>query len=133
MSEAAREEAKLEAAPDEYGVCATCGIAQVDDTKLEECDGCDLVKHCSDKCRENHIEQHEEEFKKRLSCTTKIYSSSLTALIKGNARSASCRCRLEQKNLHFIHAAANQFAKAVIMLITKAVGPITAHSIESRL
>lgn len=36
---------------------------QVDDIKLEECDGCDLVKYCSDKCREEHREQHEEDCK----------------------------------------------------------------------
>jgi hypothetical protein len=46
--------------------CANCGIAGVDDVKLEDCDGCDLVKYCSDKCRENHREQHEEECKNRM-------------------------------------------------------------------
>ncbi len=45
--------------------CANCGIAEVDDIKLEECDGCDLVKYCSNKCREEHREQHEDECKKR--------------------------------------------------------------------
>ena len=46
-------------------VCANCGIAEVDDVKLEECDGCDLVKYCSNNCREQHREQHEEECKKQ--------------------------------------------------------------------
>ena len=47
-------------------VCASCGIAAVDDIKLKLCDGgCDLVKYCSDECQENHIEQHEEECKRR--------------------------------------------------------------------
>jgi hypothetical protein len=46
-------------------VCASCGIAPVDDIKLKICDGCDLVKYCSDACRENHREQHEEVCKKR--------------------------------------------------------------------
>jgi len=45
--------------------CANCGIAGVDDVKLEECNDCDLVKYCSDKCQENHREQHEEECNKR--------------------------------------------------------------------
>ena len=46
--------------------CASCGIAPVDDIKLKICDGgCDLVKYCSNKCRENHREQHEENCKKR--------------------------------------------------------------------
>ena len=46
-------------------VCASCGIAPVDDIKLKLCDGCDLVKYCSDKCREDHREQHEEECNQR--------------------------------------------------------------------
>ncbi len=45
--------------------CANCGVAEVDDIKLKECDGCDLVKYCSDKCKEGHREEHEEECKKR--------------------------------------------------------------------
>ena len=45
--------------------CANCGIAGVDDVKLEECTNCNLVKYCGDKCQENHREQHEEECKKR--------------------------------------------------------------------
>jgi hypothetical protein len=49
----------------EEHVCANCGIAEVDDVKMEECDGCDLVKYCSDKCREEHRQQHDEECKKR--------------------------------------------------------------------
>ena len=51
---------------DEDEVCASCGIAAVDDVKLKLCDGgCDLVKYCSVKCQENHMQQHEEECKKR--------------------------------------------------------------------
>ena len=45
--------------------CANCGAAEIDDIKLEECNGCDLVKYCSDKCREEHREQHQEECKNR--------------------------------------------------------------------
>jgi tetratricopeptide (TPR) repeat protein len=45
--------------------CANCGVAEVDDIKLEDCDGCDLVKYCSDGCQEGHREKHEEECKKR--------------------------------------------------------------------
>ncbi len=52
-----------EAAVDE-DVCANCGIAEVDNITLEECDACKLVRYCSDKCREDHREQHEEECKK---------------------------------------------------------------------
>jgi len=45
--------------------CANCGVTEIDDIKLEECDGCDLVKYCGDKCREEHQPQHEGECKKR--------------------------------------------------------------------
>ena len=47
--------------------CASCGIAEVDDIKLKECDGCDLVKYCSAACMEDHKSEHEEECKKRAS------------------------------------------------------------------
>ena len=45
--------------------CASCGIAEVDDIKLMECDDCDLVRYCSDECKENHRSEHEEACKKR--------------------------------------------------------------------
>ena len=64
MSSAAEEGVAAELA--EAGMCcANCGIAELDDIKLEECDGCDLVKYCSDKCRGDHREEHEEECNNR--------------------------------------------------------------------
>lgn len=45
--------------------CAYCGISEVDEVKLKECDNCDLVRYCSDECRQDHKLQHEEECKKR--------------------------------------------------------------------
>ena len=45
--------------------CANCGITEVDGIKLEECDGCDIVRHCGDKCWEEHRKEHEEECSKR--------------------------------------------------------------------
>ena len=45
--------------------CASCGIAEIDDIKLKDCDGCDLVRYCSDECRQIHKPQHEEDCKKR--------------------------------------------------------------------
>ncbi len=55
MNNAAKEEQDL-------NVCANCGIAGVDDVKLEECGTeCHSVRYCGDKCREDHREQHEEE------------------------------------------------------------------------
>ena len=46
-------------------VCGWCGIAGVDNIKLEDCDGCDLVKCCSDNCREEHWHWHSPECRKR--------------------------------------------------------------------
>jgi hypothetical protein len=63
MSNAAEE---VEEADENNKVCANCGVAEVDDDiQLEDCDRCDLVKYCSDKCKEEHREQHAEECKKR--------------------------------------------------------------------
>lgn len=55
---------------DNYGasdmeVCSSCGVAEVDDIKLKECDDCDLVRYCGDQCQKNHRQQHEEACKKR--------------------------------------------------------------------
>jgi hypothetical protein len=57
-------EAEEEAAADK-DVCANCGIAGVDNIRLEECDKCDLVKYCSTNCRDDHREEHHEDCKKR--------------------------------------------------------------------
>ena len=45
--------------------CASCGIAEIDDIKLKDCDGCDLVRYCSDECQQEYTSVHEEECKKR--------------------------------------------------------------------
>eukprot|EP00984_Skeletonema_dohrnii_P032603 scaffold26977_cov104-Skeletonema_dohrnii-CCMP3373.AAC.2 len=45
--------------------CASCGIAEVDDIELKNCDDCDLVRYCSDKCREDHRPDHEAICKER--------------------------------------------------------------------
>ncbi len=47
--------------------CASCGIAEVDDIKLKDCNGgCDLVKYCSNGCQELHRLEHVVECKKRV-------------------------------------------------------------------
>jgi tetratricopeptide (TPR) repeat protein len=46
-------------------VCASCGIAGVDDTKLKKC-ACNLVKYCSIKCQKEHRPQHKKLCKKRI-------------------------------------------------------------------
>jgi tetratricopeptide (TPR) repeat protein len=53
------------AAEADDNVCANCGIAAVDDIKLEECTDCDLVRYCSKQCRGDHRQHHEEECKIR--------------------------------------------------------------------
>eukprot|EP00985_Skeletonema_marinoi_P032284 scaffold39090_cov144-Skeletonema_marinoi.AAC.4 len=45
--------------------CASCGIAAVDGIKLKECTDCDLVRYCSDACKQDHKSQHKEACKKR--------------------------------------------------------------------
>ena len=45
--------------------CASCGVAEVDDIQLKDCDDCDLVKYCSDACQELHRPEHAGECKKR--------------------------------------------------------------------
>ncbi len=42
-------------------VCANCGIAGVDEIKLEECPECHSARSCGDKCLEGHRQLHEEE------------------------------------------------------------------------
>ncbi len=46
--------------------CAACGTAEVDDVVLEECDACKLVRYCSNKCREEHREQHDRACKEEV-------------------------------------------------------------------
>ena len=45
--------------------CACCGIGEVDGIKLKNCDDCDLVRYCSDDCKENHRPDHEAMCKER--------------------------------------------------------------------
>jgi hypothetical protein len=64
---------------------------------------------------------------------TKKYLGNRMIPMKGSARSASCRCRLIQQKLRFIHAAVNSFAMAVVMPISRATEAIGVHSVESQL
>eukprot|EP00984_Skeletonema_dohrnii_P020259 scaffold9816_cov99-Skeletonema_dohrnii-CCMP3373.AAC.13 len=45
--------------------CASCGIAEVDDIKLKNCNACYLVRYCSVKCQKEHRPKHKEACKKR--------------------------------------------------------------------
>jgi tetratricopeptide (TPR) repeat protein len=55
--------ADLEAAADE--LCASCGIAALDNVNLKKC-ACKLVKYCSVDCQRNHRPQHKKACKKRM-------------------------------------------------------------------
>ncbi len=46
-------------------VCASCGVAGVDNVKLKKC-SCGLVKYCGINCQKDHRPQHKKECKKRL-------------------------------------------------------------------
>ena len=53
----------MEGAEDE--VCASCGVAAVDDVTLKKC-ACNLVKYCGVDCQKIHRPQHKKACKKRL-------------------------------------------------------------------
>ena len=62
MSSAA-EEAEEKTEEECHFCCANCGIAGVDDIKLEECTDlvkyCQSLRYCGDKCREEQRDKHE--------------------------------------------------------------------------
>ena len=47
-------------------VCASRGIAQVDEIKLKTCTACELVRYCSVECQKNHWPHHKRACKKRM-------------------------------------------------------------------
>ncbi len=71
--------------------CANCGVAEVDDIKLKDCDGCDLVKYCSDNCKGGHRKQHEGECKKR---AQELHDKELFRQPDGNHRGECPLCFL---------------------------------------
>ena len=60
---AENNESEAAAAADE--VCASCGIAAVDNITLKKC-ACGLVKYCTIDCQKNHRPQHKKLCRKRL-------------------------------------------------------------------
>jgi hypothetical protein len=50
---------RAEAVADTMMYCASCGMAEVDDIKLQKCDACDLVQYCSDNCQQEHWPKHD--------------------------------------------------------------------------
>ena len=47
-------------------VCASCGIAQVDEIKSNTCTTCKSVRYCSVECQKKHRPQHKRACKKRV-------------------------------------------------------------------
>jgi len=45
--------------------CAACGIAEIDNIVLNECNHCKSVRYCGVKCQKEHRPWHKEECKKR--------------------------------------------------------------------
>ncbi len=45
--------------------CASCGMEEIDDIKLMECDACDLVRYCSITCQKQHKSEHKTACEKR--------------------------------------------------------------------
>ena len=45
-------------------VCASCGIAEIDEIKLKTCTDCKLVRYCSVECQKKHWPQHKRACKK---------------------------------------------------------------------
>ena len=46
-------------------VCASCGIAEIDEIKLKKCAACESVRYCSDECEADHRQHHEGACEKR--------------------------------------------------------------------
>ncbi len=65
MSEVKETDTSLKETDSSIMSCASCGIAEVDDIKLKECSACDLVRYCSDTCRDDHKSKHDEACKIR--------------------------------------------------------------------
>lgn len=58
-------EAVNEIESDDVPCCASCGLAEGDDVKLEDCSACKSVRYCSAKCQRVHRRQHKQECKER--------------------------------------------------------------------
>eukprot|EP00984_Skeletonema_dohrnii_P033073 scaffold28529_cov56-Skeletonema_dohrnii-CCMP3373.AAC.1 len=45
--------------------CASCGIAENDETKLKTCAACQSARYCSISCQKDHRSKHKKLCKKR--------------------------------------------------------------------
>jgi len=80
--------------------CASCGIAEVDDIKLKDCNDCKSVRYCSDTCQREHRPNHVQDVRNGLlSYEMRFYSLSLKAVISRTVQFVVCHYRLIFKNL----------------------------------
>ena len=76
-------------------VCASCGIAEIDEIKLNACAACKSLRYCSIECQKNIVLNINEHVKNGwLSCVTKFCLDSLKAEISATVPSAVCRSQL---------------------------------------
>eukprot|EP00985_Skeletonema_marinoi_P006884 scaffold3011_cov130-Skeletonema_marinoi.AAC.9 len=92
--------------------CASCGIPEVDDTKLMECNACDLVRYCSIACQRDHIPKHLRK------CTKRVAELREELLFKQPASTHRedcpiCMSRKAQMSIlsHFLPSGDEQIAK----------------------
>ena len=62
----------VESAVEADEVCANCGTAALDDVKLKKC-ACLLVQYCGVECRDDHLDEHEEECKKKMNELSQVH------------------------------------------------------------
>ena len=67
-------------------MCASCGIAEIDEIKLKKCAACKSVQYCSDECEADHRQQHEGECEKRAAeLRDEMFSRNPKAVISATA------------------------------------------------
>ena len=87
--------------------CASCGIAEIDDIKLKDCDGCDLVKYSAMNAGKiMHQVMKMRARNERRNYVMNYYSSNRKTVIWGTARSAVYLCRLIQGDISLMNVAA---------------------------
>ena len=101
----------------EVGCCASCGIAEVDDINLKDCDDCDLVKYWMSV--EIIIHQSMKKYVRNgpLNYVMNYYSSSRKAVILETVPSAVYLCRFKRQSQLRRLVAVKQFVMAAVLPI----------------
>ena len=99
--------------------CASCGVAEVDDIKSKECSACDLVRYCSDACRDDHKSEHEESCKIRAAkLRDELLFKQPESTHQGDCPISFCLCRFINRNQPF-GCVAVKLRVTDVMLLTK--------------